>query len=139
MAELFSFTICESLSNMPVAAAGSVPVLVAPQIALRPQFIPGNFSFGIALGISGVNLKEPNKMKFIVKSPDGAIAYDSGETELPVVTKNDSLPAEHQGFMMCIDVRNLVFRFEGEYIFSLFLNGENIANKSVPVYKKVEE
>ena len=39
---------------------------------------------------------------------------------------------------MCIDVRNLVFLSEGEYTFSLFLNGENIADKSVPVYKKVE-
>lgn len=137
MAKLFSFTICDSLSNMP-AAAGSVPMLIAPQIALRPQFIPGNYSFGVAIGISGVNLKEPNKMKFIIKSPDGTTVYDSGENELPVVTKSDSLPAENQGFIMCIDVRNLVFLSEGEYTFSLFLNGENIADKSVPVYKKVE-
>ena len=48
MEKITSFTICESIANM-----GPAPALVAPQTILRPQFIPGSFSFGIAVGISG--------------------------------------------------------------------------------------
>lgn len=44
MAKLFSFTICDSINNLP-ASGGTVPMLIAPQIALRPQFVPGNFSW----------------------------------------------------------------------------------------------
>ena len=138
MAKLYSFTICESLNNMPAGDAGSIPMLIAPQIALRPQFIPGNFSFAMAIGVSEIDLKQLNKMRFTIAGPDGTILNDSGENELPIVPKPDLLPAEYQGFMMCIDVRNLVIPSEGMYIVSLYLNGEQFAAQGIPIYNKVD-
>lgn len=138
MAKLFSFTICDSINNLP-APGSTVPMLIAPQIALRPQFIPGNFSFGLAIGISGIDLQISNKLKFVIHSPDGKVVHDSGETDLPIVSKVDSfLPKMHQGFMMCIDIRNLLIPREGEYVFKFYLNGECVANQSVPIFKRME-
>lgn len=138
MAKLFSFTICDSINNLP-ASGGSVPMLISPQIALRPQFVPGNFSFGLAIGMSGINLQISNKLKLVIHSPDENIVYDSGETDLPIVlSKVDTLPQKYQGFMMCVDIRNLSIPCEGEYVFTIYLNGECIANQSVPIFKKVE-
>ena len=70
MANLVSFVICESINNMPAANMGVVPTLVAPQVALRPQFIPGNFSFGISVGLTGIDLNKVNKVRFTIKNPD---------------------------------------------------------------------
>lgn len=137
MAKLCSFIVCESLNSLP-GENGLVPMLVAPQIALRPQFVPGNFSFGLAFGISEINLKVNNKFRFNITSPDGAIVYDTGEKELPVLSKPDTLPPEYQGFSMTTDIRNLAVPCEGAYSFSIYLNGDEIATKKVPIFKKVD-
>lgn len=137
MANLVSFIVCESINNMPAAQMGSVPMLIAPQIALRPQFVPGNFSFGMAVGISDIDLRTTNKMRFIIKCPDGTIVQDSGENELPIAPKGDTLPPKHQGFMMCMDIRNLAIPSEGEYEFEFYLNGECVGKKEVPIFKRV--
>lgn len=141
MAKLFSFTICDSISNVSAGAMGMVPTLVSPQIVLRPQYIPGNFSFGIAIGISEIDLNQTNKMRFTITNPKGEIVHDSNESELPIPPegKGDSLPAELQGFMMCIDIRNLAIPCEGVYIFSIFFNGENIASHEIPIYKGLKQ
>ena len=136
MANLFSFTICDSINNL-ATPTGPVPMLIAPQIALRPQFIPGNFSFAMAIGMSGINLNIPNNLRLTIHSPDGMIIHNSGENALPIATKDDLLPAEYQGFMMCVDVRNLVIPCEGEYAFTFYLNGECVAKQMVPIFKKV--
>ena len=137
MAKLFSFTICDSINNLP-ASGGTVPMLIAPQIALRPQFVPGNFSFGLAIGMSEIDLHISNKLKLVIQSPDGNVIHDSGETDLPIISKGDTLPQKYQGFMMCVDVRNLVIPCEGEYIFTFYLNGECVAMQSVPIFKRAE-
>ncbi len=136
MAKLFSFTICDSINNLP-ASGGTVPMLIAPQIALRPQFVPGNFSFGLAIGMSEIDLHISNKLKLVIQSPDGNVIHDSGETDLPIISKGDTLPQKYQGFMMCVDIRNLVIPCEGEYIFTFYLNGECVAKQSVPIFKRV--
>lgn len=139
MAKLVSFTICESLNNTPSGNFGTVPVLISPQIVLRPQFIPGNFSFGIAVGISEVDIKVSNKVKFTITGPDGNVLNDSVETDLPVVVKPDSLPDQYQGFMLCIDIRNLAVPCEGAYTFSLYLNGDQLTPQCIPIYKRSEQ
>lgn len=138
MAKIVSFVICESVNNMPVANMNVVPTLVAPQVALRPQYVPGSFSFGVALGINDINLKHVNKVRFVIKSPEGAVLQDSGVSELPVAPKDSSLPVQYQGFMMCIDIRNLAIPCEGEYVFSFFINEECVGDQIIPVYKRME-
>lgn len=134
MANLFSFILCDSFQQ---GINGPIPTLVSPQLALRPPFIPCTFSFAMAVGINDVNIYTPNKMKVTIKTPDDKIIYDSGETELPPSLEEDSsLPAEYQGFMMNIDIRNLPIEKEGAYYFTFFVNGKEVGTKLVPIYKK---
>lgn len=137
MAKLFSFTLCDSINNQ-LTPDGTVPTLIAPQIALRPQYVPGNFSFGLAIGMSEIDLHISNKLNLVIKSPGGNMIHDSGVIDLPIVSKDDTLPQEYQGFMICIDIRNLAISCEGEYVFTFNLNGEYVAEKSVPIFKRVE-
>lgn len=137
MANLVSFVICESINNMPAANMGVVPTLVAPQVALRPQFIPGNFSFGISVGLTGIDLNKVNKVRFTIKNPDNNVVQDSGITELPIPPHDSALPAQYQGFMMSIDIRNLAIHSEGEYIFAFYLNDECVGERIIPIFKRV--
>ena len=137
MANLFSFILCDNLNNFQQGPNGPIPMLISPQLALRPPFIPGTFSFGMAVGINDVNVHTPNKMKVTIKTPDGKVIYDSGETELPFSPDEDtSLPTEYQGFMMNIDIRNLPIEKEGAYYFTFLVNGKEVGTKLVPIYKK---
>lgn len=138
MVKLFSFTICDSINTMQVSV-GTVSMIVAPQIALRPQFVPGNYSFGLAIGISGLELKMTNRVKIVITSPEGSVVHDSGEIDLPIVSDDDTLPHEYQGFMMCADIRNMGVPCEGEYCFAFYLNGTFVADKSVPIYRRAAE
>ncbi len=140
MARLMSFMICDAINNIPVSnpdsSIKSIPALMAPTIVLRPKYIPGNFSFGIALGISDVNLQEQNRMKIIIKNSNNDIVYDSGEKEIPIADKPDTLKKEYQGFIMCADIRNLSIDIEGEYSFEIYINGDLIETKMVPIYSR---
>ena len=137
MANLVSFVICESINNMPAANMGVVPTLVAPQVALRPQFIPGNFSFGISVGLTGIDLNKVNKVRFTIKNPDNNVVQASGFTELPIPPQDTALPAQYQGFMMSIDIRNLAIHSEGVYIVAFYLNDECVGERIIPIFKSV--
>lgn len=138
MAKLSMFVVCDNINNINVNAGGeirSVPQLTAPQVVLRPMFIPGSFSFGIAAGVVGVNLQEKTKVRFTIANPEGKIINDSGETEFPIIDQADSLPTEYQGFMLSMDIRNIVFEMPGDYIFTLFVNGEEAGSHEIPVFE----
>lgn len=136
MADLITFVVGDAISNTMTDGERSVPALVAPQIALRPQFIPSSFSFGIVVGIAGVDLKTENRVRIAISDPEENIIYSLGENELPRMPIEDTMPQEFQGFMLAIDIRNLPIQCEGEYSFSLYLNGECVGNKKIPVFKR---
>ena len=136
MPELVSFMICDTINNIPGSNDSIVQTLVAPQIAVRPQFVPGNFSFGVALGVSGIDLEMENTVKFIVEDPEGKVIQDSGISKLPIVPEKDTLPKKYQGFLLSMDIRNLVIEKEGCFIFKIYINNELIGSKEIPVYKR---
>ena len=135
MAEIVSFMVCNSINNIPTPDNVMVSNIVSPQIVLRPQFIPGNFSFGVAIGIAGVDLSKPNKIRFQINGPDGKSVHDSGESDVPGDRPDDILPAKYQGFVICLDIRNFVIEQQGEYQFLLYLNGEKIGTNIIPIFK----
>lgn len=136
MPRITSFVVCDSIAPFPTSPEKNIPSLVAPQIALRPQFIPGNFSFGLAVGISGLDLHVENKVRFTVASPEGNIIHDTGETTLKPIPVQDTLPAQYQGFMMTMDIRNLVIKTEGEYKFAVYVGGKSVGENIIPIYKR---
>lgn len=140
MAKLVSFVICDAINNIPGPAdqGKNVPALVAPQIVLRPQFIPGNFSFALAVGVADIDLQAENKIRITISDPTGNFIQDLGENELPKIPIEDTMPKEYQGFMINMDVRNFVIESEGEYTFSLYINGECIGMQKIPVFKRAQ-
>lgn len=136
MAKVVSFVICDSIQNMPSPQNELVPTLVAPQIALRPQFIPSNFSFAMAVGISDIDLQAENQMRFVILDPGGVNIHDTGDSVLPKIEDHDVLPREYQGFMVNMDIRNLTIPREGEYRFMFYMNGDCIGEYSVPIFKR---
>lgn len=139
MEKIVSFMLCDSINNSSNSST-SAPHLVAPQIVLRPHFVPGNFSFGIAVGIGGMDLTRENSIKFLIKSPDDILLQDSGESNLAPVPEleNDNIPKEYQGFQANIDIRNLPVEKPGDYKFILYVNGSSIGEKKIPIYGRVQ-
>lgn len=133
MAKLVSFCICDSIENV---VQGGHPVLkvVFPQVSLRPQTLPSNFSFGVVVGVIGVDIEKSNAVQFKVMAPNGEVVHDSHETLLPVAKRDEKLPEEWQGFMLCADVRNLFIRENGIYKFSFYVNGRLLEEHEVPIY-----
>lgn len=131
--------LCDSISAIPVPEGGVLQQLVSPQIALRPQFIPGNFSFGVAVGVQGVNLHITNRIRFTISDSQGNVIQDSGISEFPPLPENtpETMPAEYQGFLMNMDIRNLVIHKDGEYLFSLYVNDELVGTQSIPIFQRV--
>lgn len=136
MANIVSFVVCDAINNISPDGERSVPALVAPQIALRPQFIPGNFSFGISVGVADIDLKVENRIRLTISDPAENIIHALGENELPRVPAKDTMPQAFQGFMLAIDIRNLPIQSEGEYKFSVYLNDECIGVQTIPVFKR---
>lgn len=138
MAKLVSFVICDAINTIPADKGNAVPALVAPQIALRPQFVPGNFSFALAVGVADIDLQVENTVRMKISDPTGKEVHDLGENRLPKMPIQDTMPAEFQGFMINMDVRNFVIQHEGEYEFSLYINGECVGTQKIPVFKRVQ-
>lgn len=114
-----------------------VQQLISPQVVLRPQFIPGNFSFGIAIGIQGIDLSIVNKIKINILDTHKNILQDSGWIEVPPTRSDipETLPEKYRGFVMNMDIRNLVIREEGEYSFLIYVNEKLIGTQYIPIFK----
>ena len=134
MAKVTMFMLCDTVNNVP-GVQGVVPHLVSPQVVLRPMFIPGNFSFGVSIGVQEVDLKKNTKLQFWVIAPSGKIIQESQITEIPAVGQEDTIPAEQQGFVMNLDIRNLVIDEEGKHIFKLKVNEQVVEEQIIPIYR----
>ena len=136
MAKISSFIICDTIVNLMTPQGDSVPQLVSPQPVLRPPFIPGSFSFGISIGVIDVEFQEVNTIKVIIVSPKGEETYNSGEINLESIPQDELLPKEYQGFILSIDVRNMIIDQDGVYSVEIFVNNESVGRREIPVFRK---
>ncbi|MBR6788248.1 MAG: hypothetical protein IKM44_00360 [Clostridia bacterium] len=133
--KITTFMLCDSINNVNLPQGTVVPQLIMPTTVLRPQFIPSAFSFGIVVGVEGMDLQKDHKMRFRITDPDGNIIQESCENVLPAIPEDSSLPKEYQGYTLSIDIRNLIISKSGLYNFSLFINDEEVCIKSIPVFE----
>lgn len=138
MAKITVFMLCDSINTVPTPEGGVLQQLISPQMTLRPQFIPGNFSFGMTVGIQGVDLHVANHIRFTITDPAGTVIQDSGVSDFPPFPEDvqETMPKEYQGFLMNTDIRNLVIRENGEYLFSIYINDKLVGTQSVPVFQR---
>lgn len=138
MPKINMFMVCDSINNIQ-AAGGPVAQITAPREALRPPIIPGAYSFGIGVGIRGIDLQTPTRIRYTITDSEDNIIFDTGESELPPMSKPDSIPIDFQGFLITTDVRNVVIKADGLYMFNLFVNGEQMEPQEVPIFKRTDQ
>lgn len=135
MPELAAFTICDNVQNVSLPTGQMFPQISSPCIALRPQYIPSNFSFGIVIGIRNANISASNNLCLEIFGPSGEITYNSGGLEIPADHGKSSLPEQYHGFVIILDVRNMPIAIEGCYTVKITLNGSLVSTQSLPIYK----
>jgi len=138
MPSISSFILCDSIVNIQSPPNGNIPQLISPQAVLRPPFIPGTFSFGIAMCIVGLQAQQRNIFMFQIHAPSGDIIQNSGEIDFGELPPDDSMPEKYNGFVVSSDIRNLEIRTEGEYTIELFINSNSIGKCIIPIYKRNE-
>lgn len=133
MARIVSFSYCEMVQN-EVSSGIPKAHIVGPLIVLAVPFIPTTFSFSVSIGISGIDIAEPNKIQYKLLSPSGNIIHDTNEIILPIDrTAPAKLPKMYRGIQLNIDLRNLVLKEEGEYESLIVVNGEKLKGYNLPV------
>lgn len=135
MANVTSFMIGNATQAFPDESGAINQQLTGLVTVLRPQYIPSNYSFALAIGIRDIDLKEQNSLHLVIKSPSDKVAIDFGETILPIIDKPDTLPKAYGGFLLCTDVRNMSVTEEGVYHLDISINGRVISTEEIPIFK----
>lgn len=140
MPRLSSFVYCLSIDKPnggqgPASARGLLSML-------RPQFIPGAFSFSIAFSIMGLGEEPEDTTVRIVfhKRGEQEALVDSAPIAIPreiLNARDKNIPDDFQGMDLTMDIRNVPFHTEGIYETDVYLNGELL--DSAPIYVKGEE
>ena len=135
MPSINSFMLCDAVTNTQVNNQ-MIQQLTSPQGMIRPVHIPGAYSFGLSVGVIGVDLDRENLIRFTITDPDGKEIQNSGDAVFGPVPFEESVPREYQGFVMTTDIRNVDFLKEGAYTFTLLINGEEVGRRLIPVFKR---
>lgn len=139
MAKITSFIMSEGVINAPDQNGNINQLLSRPLMVLRPQFIPSAFSFCFAVGVSGIDLSQnENKIRLSIVDPAGEEIFAFNDVEVPVDHTNTIIPLEHQGCLICIDVRNIKLTMEGAFELHVELNGEVVGICEIPVYRSTD-
>ena len=133
MSEISMFMLFDSITITPQG-----PQLISPQAILRPTFIPGNFSFALALSIAGVKTSIAHTFYFYIQNPKGETIHEAPMQNLPLdpSASKSNIPEKDQGFVIAIDIRNLPITEEGEYQFFISIDNTDILSKTFSVYRK---
>lgn len=141
MAKITVFMLCDNIENIPLPTGSIVQKLTSPQMCLRPQFVPGNYSFGVAVGIQGIDFRTATKVRFTISDPDGITVQDSGTSEFPPISEPIAgpLPTEYRGFLMQMEIRNMTILKEGAYSFSVYIDDELVGTQIIPVFRRGQD
>lgn len=139
MAKVTMFALCDSVNNVQGPQGRMLTTLVEPRVVLRPLYIPGNFSFGVTVGVCGVDLDKPASILVKILGPDGDTAYQLGELTVPASGGDSTLPRAYHGFMFNMDIRNMPVKAEGTYKFVLTVNGEDLEAQEIPIFRGVAD
>jgi len=131
MPKLSHFVYCERILAIP---SDPNPHLVKPLQVLTPRFIPSDYSFAIAFGVSGVDLSKENTAMIKFVSPNGDVLH-SQSFKVSKPTEKVTLPPEVRGFMITIDFKNVPIREVGDHKTEVYLNEDLVADWHIYVVK----
>lgn len=139
MPKLATFTLCEDITAITNDNGERKTCLTGPKASLSLSRIPGNFSFGIGLGLVNVDWSRDRKIAFEIWSPSGTCVEKSETIEIPDEYANTDIPVAQQNISFNAKVENMNVPEEGNYKFVLFVNGERVGEKSFPILQASTE
>lgn len=133
MAKISTFVYCDSI-NTELTPDGPRHQLVNPLQVLSPVSLPGNFSFAISCGISGLDRSGEYTVKMVVVDPDNVPVYDTGELKIQL---SDQQVQESSGRLQFnLDLRNIVLTKPGEHSTKVFINNKEAGAYDIEVVKR---
>lgn len=137
MTSLKSFIYCEGIDTN-LTPNGPKPSLVSPLATLTPMFIPSMYSFSIFMSIQHDELNCNNSFRIVFRKKDSDLAIvDSGNQILPTLNIESDLPKEARGFMINMDLKNVVIKEEGMHTCDVYINNNLIGSSEI--YAKAGE
>jgi len=135
MAYTHTFIYAEETRN-EAQPQGQKMTVVNPMLIFSPKYLPGQFSFSVAIGMLEVDLTKTHVFRYNLTGPNVEIGLivDTGDVLIPSQENPRKLPIEMQGLFMGFDLRNVDLALEGKYISEVFLDGESIG--TYPIYAK---
>ena len=125
MARVSTFLYCDSFENIMTPSGPKLNVSNPLQI-FTPAYIPGNFSFGILIGIIGFDTKITHSLRVIFKHKESEKSvFDTGNIEFPTNAES-KLPTYLDGTMINMDFRNVVFENDGEYFTEVIFDDKKL-------------
>lgn len=103
---------------------------------IRPDFIPGNYSFSVIFSITELQIKQNIKLFFV--DPDEEIIFETDNIELKL-EEEPSVPYPYTGVSAVFDLRNIKIKKEGIHKTVVVVNGVEIGSHFIPVWKGSEE
>lgn len=115
-----------------------VPALRDPKAVLRPKYIPTEYSFGIAVGIRGVDVTKKMTVTFKIEDPDGNELLSLGPNDLePDSSGQEQPPTEFRSITFTLQLDNVNFAQAGIYKFYVEFNGTKLEPQDLPVYPEM--
>jgi hypothetical protein len=139
MPYLSTFVYCEGITVTP-QKSGQIVSLTNPQHIFTPDYIPGQFSFGISFGILDLDVKTKEyAARYVFKGPDGKIIVDTQKIILSrdnVETPPFDLPNDMHGVIMNLDFRNVPLKEEGVYESEIFIDDISLGVRKIKIVGK---
>ena len=108
----------------------SVPIELLNNIT--PPFLPTTFTFAVGIGVVGINLEVTNYLKYSFVSPSNKDVVIQ-EFPLPIAPNDVNLDADMQGFILSLNMQNVILQDEGYYQSKIHLNNTLIGEYSIKV------
>lgn len=137
MARLFSFMYCLNAERQqpPTNSINAIGVLST----FKPDYVPGAFSFSIIFSILGLDMSTDNTVRITFSKRDALKPLvDTGNISLSSNELNKDahsalIPEEYQGVDFTLDFRNVVFKENGVYVTTVYLNGDALGEQDIYV------
>lgn len=104
--------------------------------ALTPEFIPGQFSFSIVIGVRKTDFSISHTIRIIFGKHDESPLVDSGENTIrPNKAISSSSGTSYS--ILGAQLTNVIFKEAGEYVTSVYWDGELMRSEHIAVEQRM--
>lgn len=140
--EIMFVTIAEQIMTIPVPGAPPTEppklALVGVVGALRPEFIPTQYSFGVAFGIRRFNSAAPHSVRFEIYEPLPAdvLAFTFPASPPMQAQAGQALDSEDAHIIFATMINNINLKTQGRYRLRMYLDDVQVGDDFPIVVRK---